>query len=199
MNFFLILFVSFICSTWTIVNNPSNKCVEERNLTRVENITRMINVSETISEFCLSISEVFQCDKQVTHFIPRTVEETRTRLENVTVCCQGYESDGEDDCVPEEIEASTDDFEGSVEDTLNIEDYNLQETVTEYRTNEEDSKDSIEENIDVSDEAMKKMDLMSDDNDVKDISVTHADKKCVSWMWGEDCSKVCECHPEGTR
>ena len=81
MNYFLLLIpFTGLC----IVNKPreeleimNNKCEEERVITRIENVTRQVNVKETLSELCFDLSNGFMCTKDVTHFVPRVIQEEK--------------------------------------------------------------------------------------------------------------------------
>ena len=76
-----------------------HKCEEDRVVRTRENVTRMVNVTDTVHELCLDLSEGFRCTRQLTHFVPRLRVETREHVETVTTCCPGYISDNNDGCV----------------------------------------------------------------------------------------------------
>jgi len=59
----------------------------------MNNVTRMVNVTVTVHELCLNLSEGFLCTRQLTHTVPRITVETVTR------CCPGYISDHNGECV----------------------------------------------------------------------------------------------------
>ena len=107
-----------LASTSTAIMNRGgdNKCDMDRVVTRMENVTRMINVTETVQELCLDLSEGFRCDRELTHFVPRMTVETREHTETVTSCCPGYISDGGDGCVKTVKVPIHEEEEGSGED-----------------------------------------------------------------------------------
>ena len=80
---FILLLVLF--SARAIMNKPtSNNGVTERIRSRQENVTHMVNVTATLSELCLSFSDWFRCNREVTRFIPKVSLETREYKDLVT-------------------------------------------------------------------------------------------------------------------
>merc|ERR1712110_414298 len=76
-----------------------HKCEEDRVVRTRENVTKLVNVTDTVHELCLDLSEGFRCTRQLTHFVPRLTVETREHVETMTICCPGYISDHHGGCV----------------------------------------------------------------------------------------------------
>ena len=96
----LVLIMATRARATPIVNRGQGyKCEEDRVVRTRENVTRMVNVTDTVHELCLDLSEGFRCTRQLTHFVPRLTVETREHVETVTSCCPGYISDHNDECV----------------------------------------------------------------------------------------------------
>jgi len=93
----MILLVLFMAATtWSSPvgkRGQGHKCQEERLVRTMNNVTGMVNVTVTVHELCLNLSEGFLCTRQLTHTVPRLTVETVTR------CCPGYISDHNNECV----------------------------------------------------------------------------------------------------
>jgi len=98
----LMLVLLMAASAWAtpIMNRGrGHKCEEDRVVRTRENVTKLVNVTDTVHELCLDLSEGFRCTRQLTHFVPRLTVETREHVETVTTCCPGYISDHHGGCV----------------------------------------------------------------------------------------------------
>ena len=98
----LMLVLLMAASAWAtpIMNRGrGHKCEADRVVRTRENVTKLVNVTDTVHELCLDLSEGFRCTRQLTHFVPRLTVETREHVETVTICCPGYISDHHGGCV----------------------------------------------------------------------------------------------------
>ena len=197
---FILLLVLF--STRAILNKPTNNnYVKERIRSRQENVTHMVNVTATLSELCLSFSDGFRCNREVTHFIPKVSLETREYKDLVTSCCPGYVSDGGDGCVAADHE---DDDEGSAFNSVVDLDFLEDLNITDFQTQTGIEKTEDEPQLILDEGLASDMEAKNLKEDVNDENLhlgppLKTDDDCNQWMWGQNCDRTCLCDHDGSR
>lgn len=147
-------------------------------------------------------SDVDLAARQVTHFVPRLVEETQLSSQTRVSCCPGYSGDGEGGCVELEAEDTT---ETSSPDMVSLGDSTAEDTIGKDAQPSEDGPQSeIVDNNSSSDEEdfneSAATELESNSGNVVNIFISDSPSPAPGrWRWGEKLDRECACDRAGTR
>ena len=140
--------------------------------------------------------------RQVTHFVPRLVEETQLSSQTRVSCCPGYSRDGEGGCVELEAEDTT---ETSSPDVVALGDSSAEDNMgTDAQSSEGSPQSDIVDNNISSDEEdfneSEATELESNSGNVVNIFISDSQSPAPGrWRWGEQLSRECLCDRAGTR
>ena len=137
---------------------------------------------------------------QVTHFVPRLVEETQLSSQTRVSCCPGYSRDGEGGCVELEAEDTT---ETSFPDMMRLGE-NSANIGMDAQPSEDSPQLEILDNNSSSDEEnfneSEATELESNSGNVVNIFISDSPSPAPGrWRWGEKLSRECLCDRAGTR